>query len=106
MKSLAEMENSGLIPMLRDDKYDDLARMYQLFRRVEGGALLIRTLMSEHVKEVGKQLVQDPETCKVRARLARTDLVVACPGPCRLLHPPAPAPICRICCFASHALFT
>jgi cullin 3 len=65
MRSLAEMEHSGLIPMLRDDKYEDLARMYQLFRRVDGGSLLLRTLMSDFVKDVGKQLVQDPEKSKV-----------------------------------------
>lgn len=64
MRSLAEMEHSGLIPMLRDDKYEDLARMYQLFRRVDGGALLIRTVMGDYVKEIGKQLVQDPEKSK------------------------------------------
>lgn len=65
MRALVEMEHSGLIPMLRDDKYEGLARMYHLFRRVEGGAQLIRTVMSDHVKEVGKQLVQDPEKTKV-----------------------------------------
>ena len=67
MKTLVEMENSGLVTLLRDDKYDDLARMYSLFRRVDSGSALIRTVMSDHVKEVGKQLVQDPDRCKVRA---------------------------------------
>jgi len=66
MKTLVEMENSGLVTLLRDDKYDDLARMYSLFRRVDSGSALIRTVMSDHVKEVGKQLVQDPDRCKVR----------------------------------------
>ena len=32
MKSLVEMENSGLLVLLAQDKYDDLARMYALFR--------------------------------------------------------------------------
>ena len=66
MKALVEMENSGLVPMLRDDKFDDLGRMYQLLRKVDGGANLIRSVMSDYVKEIGKQLVQDPEKCKVR----------------------------------------
>ena len=65
MKTLVEMENSGLVTLLRDDKFDDLARMYSLLRRVDGGSLLIRTVMNDHVKEVGKQLVQDPDKCKV-----------------------------------------
>jgi hypothetical protein len=34
MTALVEMENSGLIALLRDDKYEDLARMYSLFRCV------------------------------------------------------------------------
>eukprot|EP00195_Chlamydomonas_chlamydogama_P006506 CAMPEP_0202902692 /NCGR_PEP_ID=MMETSP1392-20130828/17001_1 /ASSEMBLY_ACC=CAM_ASM_000868 /TAXON_ID=225041 /ORGANISM="Chlamydomonas chlamydogama, Strain SAG 11-48b" /LENGTH=715 /DNA_ID=CAMNT_0049589497 /DNA_START=313 /DNA_END=2460 /DNA_ORIENTATION=+ len=64
MKSLVEMENSGLIPMLRDDKYEDLGRMYSLFRRVDGGLALIRSVLSDYVKECGRQLVQDPEKSK------------------------------------------
>jgi cullin 3 len=37
MTALLEMENSGLIALLRDDKYDDLARLYSLMRRVDNG---------------------------------------------------------------------
>jgi len=36
MKTLVEMENSGLVVMLRDDKIEDLQRMYSLFGRVDG----------------------------------------------------------------------
>jgi len=64
MKALAEMENSGLVSMLMHDKYDDLQRMYQLFRHVDGGSQLIRTYMADHVKDIGKQLVTDPEKTK------------------------------------------
>jgi hypothetical protein len=32
MKALVEMEGSGLVPLLMDDKYEDLARMYSLFK--------------------------------------------------------------------------
>lgn len=52
MKALAEMESSGLVALMHDDKYEDLARMYGLFRRVEGGLALIRDMMHKHVKEV------------------------------------------------------
>ena len=65
MKSLVEMENSGLIPLLRDDKYEDLSRMFSLLRRVDGGAGLIRQMMGDYIKEVGTQLVQDPDKGKV-----------------------------------------
>lgn len=89
MTALVEMENSGLIALLRDDKYEDLARMYSLFRcvpvrvrfllllqpelnfmtfidaqvlhvacrRVEQGLNTIRSMMAEHIKSEGKQLV-------------------------------------------------
>lgn len=73
MKSLAEMENSGLITMLRNDKYEDLSRMYHLFRHVQGGSQLIRTYMSDHVKEVSALVL--PTHTKVSdlaSRAART----------------------------------
>lgn len=70
MKSLVEMENSGLVSLLRDDEYDNLARMYNLFKRVDGGSALIRTVMGDYIKEAGKQLVQDPEKCKVRISMS------------------------------------
>lgn len=64
MKSLVEMENSGLLVLLRDDKYEDLQRLYMLLKKVEGGLALIRTMMAENIKEHGKQLVMDPEKSK------------------------------------------
>jgi len=64
MKVLVEMENSGLLALLRDDKTEDLSRMYHLLRRVEGGLTLMRTMTGDMIKETGKQLVQDPERCK------------------------------------------
>jgi hypothetical protein len=43
MKALVEMEGSGLVAMLEGDKYDDLARMYSLLKRVvDGGLALMR----------------------------------------------------------------
>ena len=42
MRALAEMENSGLVPLMEADKYEDLGRMYELFKRVEGGLDLMR----------------------------------------------------------------
>lgn len=44
MRALADMENSGVVPMLQQDKYADLGRMYALFRRVEGGLDLLRAV--------------------------------------------------------------
>jgi cullin 3 len=64
MKLLVEMENSGLVSMLVDDKYDDLGRMYNMFRRVSTGLQTIRDLMTAHLRDTGRQLVLDPERLK------------------------------------------
>lgn len=64
MPRLVHMENSGLVNMLLDDKYEDLRRMYNLFRRVPSGLATIRDVMTSHIREIGKQLVTDPEKLK------------------------------------------
>ncbi|KAG0492185.1 hypothetical protein HPP92_005583 [Vanilla planifolia] len=61
MQRLVHMENSGLVNMLVNDKYDDLSRMYNLFRRVPEGLSTIRDVMTSHLRETGKQLVTDPD---------------------------------------------
>ncbi|WIA11985.1 hypothetical protein OEZ85_012066 [Tetradesmus obliquus] len=78
MKALVEMEGSGLVPLLMDDKYEHLGRMYSLFKRVEEGLGLLRSVMGSHVKEEGRALVNDPEKTKdpveyVRVLLAMRD---------------------------------
>ena len=45
MRALAEMENSGLVPLLMADRAEDLARMHALFARVDGGSELLRAGM-------------------------------------------------------------
>ncbi|ERM98195.1 hypothetical protein AMTRI_Chr01g127990 [Amborella trichopoda] len=64
MQRLVYMENSGLVNMLVDDKYDDLSRMYNLFRRVPNGLSTIRDVMTSYLRDTGKQLVTDPEKLK------------------------------------------
>ncbi|GKB31515.1 cullin-3A-like protein [Tanacetum coccineum] len=64
MTRLVNMENSGLVAMLLDDKYDDLGRMYNLFRRVPNGLTVIRDAMTSHLREFGSQLMCDPERLK------------------------------------------
>ncbi|CAL9132155.1 unnamed protein product [Musa textilis] len=64
MQRLVHMENSGLVSMLVDDKYEDLSRMYNLFRRVPNGLSTIKDVMNSHLRETGKQLVSDPEKLK------------------------------------------
>jgi cullin 3 len=57
MRTLVSMENTGLVALLQQDKYEDLRRMYALLRRVEDGLNLIKTTMADHLKVTGKQLV-------------------------------------------------
>lgn len=64
MRALVDMENSGEVALLKDDKYEDLQRMYTLFSQVQGGLALVKEEMASFVKETGKQLVQDPERSK------------------------------------------
>jgi hypothetical protein len=46
MRSLVDMENSGMVPMLQQDKHADLSRMHQLFKRVPEGVDLLRSVRS------------------------------------------------------------
>ncbi|GMI87375.1 cullin 3, cullin 3A [Hibiscus trionum] len=64
MTRLVHMENSGLVNMLLDDKYEDLGKMYNLFKRVPNGLSMIRDVMTSHLRETGKQLVTDVESSK------------------------------------------
>ncbi|KAJ3695615.1 hypothetical protein LUZ60_000992 [Juncus effusus] len=64
MQRLLHMENSGLVKMLIHDKYEDLKRMYDLFRKVPEGLSAIRVLLTSHLRETGQQLVNDPECLK------------------------------------------
>uniref|UniRef100_A0A2P2MAG6 Cullin family profile domain-containing protein n=1 Tax=Rhizophora mucronata TaxID=61149 RepID=A0A2P2MAG6_RHIMU len=64
MLRLVHMENSGVVHMLLDDKYEDLGRMYNLFRRVPNGLSTIQEVMTAHLRETGRRLVTDPEKLK------------------------------------------
>lgn len=58
------MDNSGLVVLLEQAQYEDLARMYSLFKRLDEGLNMIRKIMGEHLKTAGSALVQDPESTK------------------------------------------
>ncbi|KAK4402969.1 Cullin-3A [Sesamum angolense] len=72
MPRLVHMENSGLVKMLLDDKFEDLGRIYNLFRRVPDGLSTIRDVMTSHIRDTGKQLVTDPEKSKNPAEFVDT----------------------------------
>lgn len=61
MKTVVEMENSGVIHMLKHNKIEDLARMYRLFVRVKDGLKTVCDCMRGYLREQGKALVVEEE---------------------------------------------
>ena len=76
MRALIEMEGSGLIPMIDNDRYEDLSRMYLLFRHVQDGLMLLRTAMGDNLREIGKALVLDPERGKDPVEYVKSLLIL------------------------------
>ncbi|KAI8821887.1 Cullin [Fimicolochytrium jonesii] len=58
VKTIIEMENSGMVSMMEDDKLDDLRRMYKLLGRVPNGHIQMRQTLSQfmedHVAEINQ----------------------------------------------------
>ncbi|XP_063913402.1 cullin-3 isoform X2 [Zophobas morio] len=61
MKTIVEMENSGVVHMLKHQKTEDLACMYKLFGRVADGLKTMADCVSQYLREQGKALVQEEE---------------------------------------------
>jgi len=61
MKTIVEMENSGVVHMLKNQKTEDLACMYKLFSRVSDGLKTMSDCVSHYLKEQGKTLVQEED---------------------------------------------
>lgn len=64
MTKLIDMENSGLISMLRNDRLADLRLMYTLFRDIDNGAEVLRSHLKKEVLERGSEIVQDPDNVR------------------------------------------
>lgn len=56
---LLEKEHSGCAALLRDDKKDDLARMYRLFGRIPKGLEPMAEMFRKHVEAEGLKLVSE-----------------------------------------------
>lgn len=56
---LLQKEHSGCAALLRDDKTEDLARMYRLFQRIPQGLQPIAEIFKEHVEAEGMKLVKE-----------------------------------------------
>lgn len=55
---LLEKEHSGAAALLRDDKTDDLARVFRLFKRVPSGLPPVAEIFKKHVEKEGSALVK------------------------------------------------
>lgn len=62
MRTIVEMENSGVVYMLKNNKTDDLACMYKLFSRVNDGLKTIADCVSSYLREQGRLLVKEEES--------------------------------------------
>lgn len=59
MKTIVEMENSGVVHMLKNTKIEDLECMYKLFIRVPSGLETMCESTSTYLREKGKALVKE-----------------------------------------------
>ncbi|XP_028415376.1 cullin-3-A-like [Dendronephthya gigantea] len=62
MKTVVEMENSGVVHMLKHNKTEDLARMFRLFQRVKHGLQAVCECLRTYLREQGVALVKEEET--------------------------------------------
>ncbi|KAG8389452.1 hypothetical protein BUALT_Bualt02G0230900 [Buddleja alternifolia] len=58
---LLEKEHSGCRVLLRDEKVEDLSRMYRLFHKIPKGLEHVANMFKQHVTSEGKILVQQAE---------------------------------------------
>ncbi|GAB6020164.1 Cullin-3 [Chamberlinius hualienensis] len=61
MKTIVEMENSGVVHMLKNKKTEDLACMYKLLSRVPEGLKTMSECVSSYLREQGKALVAEED---------------------------------------------
>ena len=59
MKTIVDMENSGVVHMLSHLKIEDLNCMYKLLGRVSEGHKIMAECMSEYLRAKGKALVEE-----------------------------------------------
>eukprot|EP00756_Hemistasia_phaeocysticola_P006567 Hpha_TRINITY_DN13896_c0_g1::TRINITY_DN13896_c0_g1_i1::g.69912::m.69912/K03347/CUL1, CDC53; cullin 1 len=62
-RALLDMEHSGFIALLRDQRLEDISRTYRLFHRIPRGLEPIAQLMREFVTAEGKEVVQKHSGC-------------------------------------------
>ncbi|EFJ25647.1 hypothetical protein SELMODRAFT_173394 [Selaginella moellendorffii] len=74
-QQLLEKEHSGCHALLRDDKVEDLSRMYRLFCRIPKGLEPVAAIFRMHVTEEGTTLVKQAEDAASSKKADKKDTV-------------------------------
>ena len=77
---LLEKEHSGCAVLLRDDKTEDLARMFRLFKRIPAGLPPVADIFKKHVEKEGVTLVKQAEDAEGAKKEAPKDKAAAAQG--------------------------
>nr|CAB3460228.1 unnamed protein product [Digitaria exilis] len=72
---LLEKEHSGCSALLRDDKVEDLSRMYRLFSKINRGLEPISNMFKMHVTNEGTALVKQAEDSASNKKPEKKDMV-------------------------------
>ncbi|RVX22139.1 Cullin-1 [Vitis vinifera] len=72
---LLEKEHSGCHALLRDDKVDDLSRMYRLFSKIPRGLEPVSNIFKQHVTAEGTALVKQAEDAASNKKADKRDVV-------------------------------
>ncbi|GAB2265216.1 hypothetical protein Dimus_000284 [Dionaea muscipula] len=72
---LLEKEHSGCHALLRDDKVDDLSRMYRLFSKIPKGLDPVSSIFKQHVTAEGTSLVKQAEDAASNKKAEKKDTV-------------------------------
>ncbi|GER46235.1 cullin 1 [Striga asiatica] len=71
---LLEKEHSGCHALLRDDKVEDLSRMYRLFSKVPRGLEPVASVFKQHVTAEGTELVKQAEDAASNKKTDKKDV--------------------------------
>ncbi|RWR95312.1 cullin-1 isoform X1 [Cinnamomum micranthum f. kanehirae] len=72
---LLEKEHSGCRALLRDDKVDDLSRMFRLFSKIPRGLEPVSQIFKQHVTAEGTALVKQAEDAASSKKAEKKDIV-------------------------------
>ncbi|KAA3456154.1 cullin-1-like [Gossypium australe] len=72
---LLDKEHSGCHALLRDDKVDDLSRMFRLFSKIPRGLDPISSIFKQHVTAEGTALVKQAEDAASTKKADKKDVV-------------------------------